>query len=364
MRVLIIADASFAARERPMLARLEVGLVDEGARVVRAIPQRVAERMSEDVYSRTVTFSDHGNVLTRSIRAGVLAARIAEMRMAGGSDRPVDVVHAMGGRAWQFAAEVAKQTRASLAVDVWRGGLVAKARSLRDAFAGPFVAFAPDASMERALKREGLSMCVRCAPWGVHLPAEPVRILAPDDPISILIAGTGRSPDEFRAAVEGAALAAQSNDHIMIFVDAEGARRAAVWPLARRLNVLDRLSLVPEVETRRKVTLRTDILSYPDARGEQRTFLLDAMAVGVPIVASADPMISALTDGRTARLIEAPDPRRWESVIVSLIEQPDTARTLGASARDFIKAEHRVSAHVSAVLDAYEWMTVTSRTGT
>ncbi len=38
MRILIIADESFASRERAMLSRLEVGLADEGVRVVHVIP--------------------------------------------------------------------------------------------------------------------------------------------------------------------------------------------------------------------------------------------------------------------------------------------------------------------------------------
>ena len=38
MRVLLLADRSFATREHAMLRRLEIGLIDEGLRVVRANP--------------------------------------------------------------------------------------------------------------------------------------------------------------------------------------------------------------------------------------------------------------------------------------------------------------------------------------
>ena len=41
MRVLILADGLFATRERALLSRLEVGLADEGVRVVQATPEDV-----------------------------------------------------------------------------------------------------------------------------------------------------------------------------------------------------------------------------------------------------------------------------------------------------------------------------------
>lgn len=200
MRVLIIADASFHAREREMLSRLEVGLVNEGVRVVQAVPRSVADRDpgagQDGVFARSLVYDDRGPALLRRLRDRTFAAEVARLREPE-DERPVEVVHVFGEGAWETAAGVAGALGSALAVEVWSAALIGRAARARWPAAGeraPVLFMAPDRPIESRLREEverpGLG-AVRLAPWGVHVPAAP-REAPPSDRVrSIMIGGGG-----------------------------------------------------------------------------------------------------------------------------------------------------------------------------
>ena len=150
---------------------------------------------------------------------------------------------------------------------------------------------------------------------------------------------------------------AAGHDDLMVFCDAHAARRADIWPLVRKLGLESRFSLTPLLEGHRELALRADLLVTPESLGEFRSLTIDAMVSGLAVVSAADPVLGYLQDGRTAHLIAQADPSAWAEAIASLLDDPARARALGASAREFVRIEHRVSVHVAKVIDAYEWMT-------
>ena len=105
MRALILADRSFAARERDMLTRVQVGLIDEGVRVVEAIPSDVADPDANPLiptipYSDRIVLLDH---LTRGrfqfgVGPGALSSDALMMGIEPVTQRPrvYRLVH--GGR--------------------------------------------------------------------------------------------------------------------------------------------------------------------------------------------------------------------------------------------------------------------------
>jgi glycosyltransferase involved in cell wall biosynthesis len=143
----------------------------------------------------------------------------------------------------------------------------------------------------------------------------------------------------------------------MIFAESDAIQLAGLWPMVRRFGLADRFTLIPDLEARRELSLRGDILCLPDGRGEFRSLTLDAMAAGMLVIAAADPMISVLLEGRTARLIDRQASERWASAVTWALEDRESARRLAASAREFVRTSTRASSHVAAVVDAYEWMT-------
>jgi glycosyltransferase involved in cell wall biosynthesis len=143
----------------------------------------------------------------------------------------------------------------------------------------------------------------------------------------------------------------------MFFAEAEAVHVSGIWPLVRRLGLSERFTLAPDVEARRELALRGDALVLPEALGEHRTLTLDAMAAGMVVIAAADPLVSVLVDTRTARLVDKPSAERWAGALRWLAESRDPARALALAAREHVRAQCRASAHVAAVMDAYEWMT-------
>lgn len=349
MRVLILTDEFFASRERSMLERLEVGLADEGVRVIHAAPESVAQQGG--VVTRIVPYSPRILAITRRLAAARLARNVeqsGDLAYEG-----IDVVHVFGGSAWNLAADTADALGASLVLEVWRAGLVERARSI-DPHARRTLFLAPDPAIERALAGGAEPRPVRLASWGTV--AEPTLrpVLAADRAPAAMIVGSGRDAPAFAAALRGLAEVAASRRDLLIFCDALAARRAGLWHLARTLDLLPQFSLIDELESRRDLLLQGDLLIQPDAHGEARSTVLEAMATGMIVLAASDPMVSVLIDARTARLVPPADAGAWARVIKDVLGNPDRARALAASAQDYVRSNRRASDQVRAVIQAYE----------
>jgi hypothetical protein len=356
MRVLILTDDSFAARERAMLSRLEVGLADDGVRVVHAIPRKAAAWHQPEVFSQAMTYEAKGLALSRPWRARQTLRTLEDM--AGAEGRPADVIHCFGQRCWPFAAELARMTGAALAVEIWCAELIGQGIRVRSDGGAPApVYFVPDSALERAARSQDPNLPIRLTPWGVHTPGQPLEILRPDKAVSIILGGNGRDATAIASFLEGFAAFAKQHPDVMVLADSTVIQRAQAWPVVRRLGLLDKFTLIPDLEARRELALRADLLALPEALGEHRTLTLDAMAHGMLVVAAADPLNGVLVDSRTAKLLDKPVPDSWALSLTWALESRDQARSLAWSGREYVRLNRRASAHVASVVDAYEWMT-------
>jgi hypothetical protein len=349
MRALLLIDDFFASRERAMLGRLEVGLADEGVRVIQALPERLVPMAGHELAARTLAYEPRLIPLTRRFEA----VRLAEAALRESEGEKVDVVHVFGGSAWRLGMQVAEELNAALALEVWRSGLVGRAKGL--SFAGRrVVLMAPDVPIARALS-EGVEPCpVRLAPWGVVAESSVRAILQQGRVPGAMIVGSGRDVVAFQAALTGIARVIRMGRELLIFCDALAARRARLWALARRLEILQHISLIEEIEARRDLLLQGDLIIQPDANGEARSVLLDAMGAGVLVIAAEDPFVGVLMDGRTARLVPEGNSQAWASTLEDVLGDVARARALSAQAHEFVRANRRASDHVRAVLQAYE----------
>jgi hypothetical protein len=353
MRVLIIADGPFAARERSMLSRLEVGLADEGIRVVHAIPRQAAQGFTPELFSEFLTY-DEGLTLSRFWRVQRFVRSLEE---STGESVPVDLVHVFGERAWAMAAEIASQTGAGLIIETWSASHTRAAAQARAGVeSGASLLLTPDPAILSRLQTEDPNGASRLAPWGVHTPPAPLNVLRDEAAISAVIIAGGRDPAALAAALEGIAQVLADNPDLMVFAEAEAIERARLWPLVKHLGIVDRFTLAPDLEARRELALRADLLILPESLGDHRTLTLDAMAAGMVVVAAADPMVSELRDGQTARLVDAPRAKPWTEALGWALRDRAAARALGLSAREHIRANCRASGQIAAVVDAYEWM--------
>lgn len=349
MHVLLVADGQFAEHERALLERISAGLLGEGVRTTLALPKNAGTVFS--LVADPIRYSNRGLIFTQRIRAQQIAARIAGQ----GNDpaRMVSVVHVLGGAAWTMGQELAEIFQSALALEIWRGGLVDRAATLKPAQHTPVAFIAPDRPIERALIDAGITTQVRVAPWGAYAPPRPTPILKPGRSVSIVFCSSGRDSEHCRESFEGVCRVVAEREDSMLFVAESAARRAGLWAIAERSKVLDRVSLMDRLEDRRDLVLRCDMIVYPDARHEQRTLLLDAMAHGLVIVATADPLVSVIQDEVTVCVPQAPTSVAWADAVRAKLNDRTGSVALGLSAREHVRQNRRASAHIAALIDAY-----------
>lgn len=357
MRILILADELFAAREQALLLRLEVGLADEGVRVMHAIPSAAKSYAPGELVSRVVVY----NPPKWQFAVGPTARRLLRdvTKITEEPGHGIDVVHAMGGSAWVLAAAVSREAKVPAVFEVWRSGMGDRARGMARDATLQCIFVAPDASIERELRDAGLpSAMVRHVPWGVHSSLDARRARTSDRPLSAMLIGTGRDPTAIGHVLGGLAVVAKTHP-LMLFADAEAAHRAGAFSRAKKLGVLQHISLIAELEGRRDLLLAGDLLLQPESRGEQRSVTLDAMAHGMVVVASADARVSYLRDGTSARLVTPHSAEGWAMAIGQMLDEPGRADALAATALEYVRREHRVYDQVRAVLDVYATLTGT-----
>jgi hypothetical protein len=351
MRTLIIADATFYAAERAMLRRLAVALAGEGVGVGLALPASIDEHDREHLITEPVLYHAAGGVWDRPLRVGAFLRTLAAL---GDAARP-DVIHAFGGGCWAFAAMAASRLEIPLVVDVWRAGLVPRARGLRASPDSRVVCTTPDRWIERQILRDASAPPVRVAHWPGVCPAQPASILREGRAPSIALVGGGRDAEQARAAFDACCRLAREHTGLLLLVDAAMAHRARLWRAADAAGVTGSLTLVERLEDRRDLALRADVVVCPESRGEHRTLLLDAMGAALPVVARPDEANGALVDHVTARLVSG-DAAAWHAALSALLTDHTAARDLGTSARRFVKDERRWSAFTAVIADLYEWL--------
>lgn len=397
MRAVILADRSMAVRERGMLARLEVGLVGEGVRVVHAIPVECVDAEPIGLYSTPIAY-ENGWWWTRPSRVRRLAERL---RKTFDEDeiQCVDLVHvfaAEGSEAWEIARELANITRAALLIEVVSGKQAASAAALAKhqrvvhppsvgAGSAPILAegdglaeegmlwslgFAcPDRAMEQCVRGKlgtgSASSAAFAVPWGVHADDEPPPARKAGAPISIGILAASKSR-WLNAAIEGIALyaAKASSDPrgpgVLLFVGTEDtsesseAVAAHVWKLARKFGILSRFTLVPGMEAKRDPVMSLDVLAVTDCGGMHRSITLDAMAGGVAVIAPPDGLVDDLEGDVTCRVVTNASASAWMQVVERHMSDAAGAAALRRSAWEYVRRRRSASSQIVAAMHAYD----------
>lgn len=376
MRVLFIADRSFATRERAMLSRLEVGLAGEGVRVVRAVPPMEITEPStgfaeqffyppDGPLATLLRLRDRPSALAVRGQARHVARKLDDLDLPGG-EGPIDVVHAWGEGCWSLAFETASLVGAAIAADVWSGALVKSLRGyerhhVRSAESQSLTWLAPNESLRTSVLGAHTRWPCRMAPWGVHVPRETSAWGGTDRPVSVVVLSSGHDEQGLLAALRGLAAALASSPDALVFLDAAGMKdHRRTWGALKTLGLLDRVSVIPDVESRRDLALRADVLVQPDRGAGQRSFVLDAMAAGMTIIARRDEHHDELVDGQTALLVVGPSAEGWERAIRRALSDPVSSRAVGEAARSYVREHRQVSRQVRSLMDAYDRMTSSS----
>jgi hypothetical protein len=358
----MLADRSFAARERDMLTRVQVGLIDEGARVVEALPSDLADPDANPLIP-TIAYSDQTALLasrarTRRILRGLQAL---DPPLAPAKDplALVDVIHGFGEQAWPLAISVAGITGASVALECASDHAVRLVRATEKAAAAldrpvTGVWLGPNTPLTLAAQQAGATWPVVPAAWGTHSSDHLARTSAQAAALSISIIASGDDPSSIAGLLAALAASPHLPEDAMLFADA-GAfeRHPALWRRARDLRLLQRISLIDRMEARRDLILQTDVLAIPEATGQARSIILDAMAAELAILARADPLVEATAVPGVAVLAPSGSSDAWADALTQLLANPDHRATMGKAARAHVVAHRPVHRQIEAIFGAY-----------
>jgi glycosyltransferase involved in cell wall biosynthesis len=140
-----------------------------------------------------------------------------------------------------------------------------------------------------------------------------------------------------------------------LWLAGDGPDRAALGEQIEAMNLAHRVALVGVFDTVDELLSAADLFVLPSLEGGECLALLEAMAAGLPIVASDTPgNRDVLSDGREGLLVPATDAGALSAAIARLFEQRDLAAQLGAAARDRAAAEFSLAKTADAHVTLFE----------
>lgn len=354
MHLALILDEERLAHEHAMINRLSVGLIAEGVTVTSIVPDTFAAETADEDEQRIALAAR----IPTSLRVLPWMRGERRGRLEEAFERKVpDVIYAVGEQGWSLGRDVARSFDRPLLLDLWSAGQLRRLgrRRTGDEVAGYT---APTQHLADAMRDRVDPRLVFLVPMGVGLPGEPRTVLAdPDRSIALTVTGGGRDVRSYEAMLRGLSRVIKEMPQIQVFLELDGPHEHEIWRSARRLGLLENVSAITNAARHRALLTRCDLLLVPEQYGEVRSIVLEAMAFGMPVVASEDPFLDMLVDGKTAVVVAEANPDAWARPLRRLLTEPEAARALGLAGRERVAVDHRSSDQVARLIDVLERLT-------
>lgn len=330
---------------------------------------RLSERLVERGWQIDLAVSFEGPILRQFERVGIpihkvsrswrfSSAYIAGLRRIV-REKKIAIVHAHSGR----AASVAARLGGAIAVETRHGlGPIARdPRSLRLRREAMLCWLSDRTVTVCACDRDLLVACGLPADRVVHVPngvpepaAKPVldpagaplrlafvgRLAVQKDPLFLVELCTlleQLEPDRWRLTIAGTG-------------PLEGELRRGF----ERAKLGPRIEWMGEISQTERIWNRVDLLLLPSRWEGQPLVVLEAMAAGVPTLASRiDPLVELLDRPPAAGVTEDRDPSLWCGILRSLAGRSERWATLSRGARRRFDMDHRIEAMVERIESVY-----------
>jgi len=293
-------------------------------------------------------------------RPGLAGARSVKAlaRLAHAADAAL--IHANGSRAMAYAGVAGRLAARPV---LWHVR-VADSDGLVDWALGALASLIVATSRAVARRFARTPGKVRVVPNGVDLkrfaPRSPSAALraALAVPLSAPVAvSVGRHVPEkgYRHLVDAAALIERTKPGVHWILVGDGELRSGLEAQARRLGLAPGVHFTGARDDVADVLALADVFVLPSESEGFGRVLVEAMAMGRPVVATAVGGIpDVVVDGATGLLVEPADPAALADAVRALLDDPARAARLGAAGRARAESTFSLGAHVDAVERVYD----------
>lgn len=179
------------------------------------------------------------------------------------------------------------------------------------------------------------------------------------DPQQQILGAVGRLSDEkgFDVLIRALRILADTKPLLRLMIVGEGSERLKLETLIRELNLSDRVSLPGWRTDVRELYEAMDVFVLSSRREGLPNVLLEAMALEVPIVATAvNGVPRVVRDGIEGRLVPADDASALASRISELLDDPASSAKLCKAGRQRIEHSFSFPARMKKIADLYDRM--------
>jgi glycosyltransferase involved in cell wall biosynthesis len=153
--------------------------------------------------------------------------------------------------------------------------------------------------------------------------------------------------------LDAAAKLARSRSALRFVVFGEGSQRRELERRAWQLGIGDRVAFPGHV-SQGQALRRLAVLALPSIIETAPMVLLEAMAAGVPVIASRTGGIPEITGENTALLVQPGDASGFALAVARLLDDPGLAAARIAAGRERIAARYTSEANADRTLRVYE----------
>lgn len=124
--------------------------------------------------------------------------------------------------------------------------------------------------------------------------------------------------------------------------------------LARELQIAEHVTFIPNLSDFAEALLAMDIFCLPSLQQGIGTIMLEAMALGRPVIGTrVGGVYRVIRDGETGLLVPPSDSVRLAERMIELLDDPERARAIGAAAQAEVRQEFSVEQMVQRTAALY-----------
>jgi glycosyltransferase involved in cell wall biosynthesis len=180
--------------------------------------------------------------------------------------------------------------------------------------------------------------------------------IAPDQPVVTIVAAL-RPEKAHEVFLEAARMVADSGKTPRFLVVGDGPRRAALENSAAAAGLSGHVQFLGTRDDVPLLLHLSDVLTLPSHPAVETLPLsvMEAMAAGVPVVATrVGSLADLVTDGTTGLLIEPGQPAALAGAINSILDDPDRARSMAEAAKKAVHERYSVDSMVDRYVSLFE----------